>query len=173
MTPIWLSASGAPSGTAGHPHVLPLYDSWGAGDVLFHVMPLVEGDSPLDTASGFRLPAPRDRIAYRIDYGVQHTLYNHPGAHELPDKPELCLELPNSHLSPLTSHLSPLTLISLSSEVQPFCPAQMSASTRSKFPPNTPRISASEYFRRMRPSVRSNIRFGWSSPSMSIFSRNA
>jgi hypothetical protein len=104
MTPIWLSASGAPSGTAGHPHVLPLYDSWGAGDVLFHVMPLVEGDSLLDTASGFRLPAPRDRIAYRIDYGVQHTLYNRPGPHYRTN------DLPGAaELSPLTSHLSTLT----------------------------------------------------------------
>lgn len=31
-----------------HPHILPLYDSGGAGDVLFYVMPLVEGQSLRD-----------------------------------------------------------------------------------------------------------------------------
>ena len=32
-----------------------------------------------------------------------------------------------------------------------------------KFPPRIPSISASLYFRRISPSVRSNIRCGWSS----------
>src|SRR3970040_1238903 len=27
-----------------HPHILPLYDSGGAGELLFYVMPLVEGE---------------------------------------------------------------------------------------------------------------------------------
>src|SRR5688500_13078902 len=31
-----------------HPHILPLYDSGGAGEVLFYVMPLVEGQSLRD-----------------------------------------------------------------------------------------------------------------------------
>jgi serine/threonine-protein kinase len=31
-----------------HPHILPLYDSGGAGDVLFYVMPLVDGESLRD-----------------------------------------------------------------------------------------------------------------------------
>src|SRR5687768_4715982 len=31
-----------------HPHILPLYDSGGAGEVLFYVMPLVEGESLRD-----------------------------------------------------------------------------------------------------------------------------
>jgi serine/threonine-protein kinase len=34
-----------------HPHILPLYDSGGAGEVLFYVMPLVEGQSLRDRLS--------------------------------------------------------------------------------------------------------------------------
>lgn len=37
---------------------------------------------------------------------------------------------------------------------------QICLSTRAKFPPSIPSIAASPYFRRMSPSVRSNIRFG-------------
>jgi hypothetical protein len=50
---------------------------------------------------------------------------------------------------------------------------QLLASTRRKLPPRMPLISSSVYPRRIRPSVRSNMRRGWFRPSMSTLSRKA
>jgi tetratricopeptide (TPR) repeat protein len=65
-----------------HPHILPLYDSGGSGDVLFYVMPLVEGQSLRDRlASGGGLPIDEgvriirevaDALAYSHQRGVVH-----------------------------------------------------------------------------------------------------
>jgi serine/threonine-protein kinase len=65
-----------------HPHILPLYDSGGAGDVLFYVMPFVEGHSLRDrlTKAG-ALPIDEgvriirevaDALAYSHAHGVVH-----------------------------------------------------------------------------------------------------
>jgi serine/threonine-protein kinase len=65
-----------------HPHILPLYDSGGTGDVLFYVMPFVEGQSLRDrvTKSG-ALPIDEamriirevaDALAYSHQHGVVH-----------------------------------------------------------------------------------------------------
>jgi tRNA A-37 threonylcarbamoyl transferase component Bud32/tetratricopeptide (TPR) repeat protein/TolB-like protein len=65
-----------------HPHILPLYDSGGAGDVLYYVMPLVEGQSlrekiaksgALPIEEGIRVI--RDvagALAYSHQHGVVH-----------------------------------------------------------------------------------------------------
>jgi hypothetical protein len=65
-----------------HPHILPLYDSGGAGDVLFYVMPLVEGQSLRERlAKGGALPIDEavriirevaDALAYSHQHGVVH-----------------------------------------------------------------------------------------------------
>jgi len=67
-----------------HPHILPLYDSGGAGDVLFYVMPLVEGESLRDRLAkhgGGGLPIDEavrilrevaDALAYSHQRGVVH-----------------------------------------------------------------------------------------------------
>jgi len=52
-----------------HPHILPLYDSGGAGDVLFYVMPFVEGHSL------------RDRLAKTGAASGQHVSLFHPVLH--------------------------------------------------------------------------------------------
>jgi serine/threonine-protein kinase len=65
-----------------HPHILPLYDSGGAGDALFYVMPLVEGESlrdrivragglPIDEAARI-LRDVADALAYAHGHGVVH-----------------------------------------------------------------------------------------------------
>src|SRR5437868_1835808 len=65
-----------------HPHILPLYDSGGAGDVLFYVMPLVEGQSlrdriaktgalPMDEAVHI-IREVADALAYSHRHGVVH-----------------------------------------------------------------------------------------------------
>src|SRR6188508_1340470 len=65
-----------------HPHILPLYDSGGAGDVLFYVMPLVEGQSLRDRLTkGGALPIDEgvkvirevaDALVYSHQHGVVH-----------------------------------------------------------------------------------------------------
>jgi tetratricopeptide (TPR) repeat protein len=65
-----------------HPHILPLYDSGGAGDVLFYVMPLVEGQSLRDRiAKVGALPVDEavriirevaDALAYSHRHGIVH-----------------------------------------------------------------------------------------------------
>ncbi|HEY5545806.1 MAG TPA: protein kinase [Gemmatimonadaceae bacterium] len=65
-----------------HPHILPLYDSGGAGELLFYVMPLVEGQSLRDRlAKGGALPIDEavriirevaDALAYSHKHGVVH-----------------------------------------------------------------------------------------------------
>ena len=65
-----------------HPHILPLYDSGGGADVLFYVMPLVEGDSLRDRlARAGALPVDEavkilrevaDALAYSHRHGVVH-----------------------------------------------------------------------------------------------------
>jgi serine/threonine-protein kinase len=64
-----------------HPHILPLYDSGGAGEVLFYVMPLVEGDSlrarlkagALSIDEGARIIREvADALAYSHQHGVVH-----------------------------------------------------------------------------------------------------
>jgi serine/threonine-protein kinase len=65
-----------------HPHILPLYDSGGAGEVLFYVMPLVEGQSLRDRLSkagalsineGVRIIREvADALAYSHQHGVVH-----------------------------------------------------------------------------------------------------
>jgi tRNA A-37 threonylcarbamoyl transferase component Bud32/tetratricopeptide (TPR) repeat protein/TolB-like protein len=65
-----------------HPHILPLYDSGGSGDVLYYVMPLVEGQSLRDKiAKSGALPIDegvriiRDvagALAYSHQHGVVH-----------------------------------------------------------------------------------------------------
>ncbi len=65
-----------------HPHILPLYDSGGAGEVLFYVMPLVEGQSLRDRlAKSGALPIEEgvriirevaDALAYSHQHGVVH-----------------------------------------------------------------------------------------------------
>ncbi len=65
-----------------HPHILPLYDSGGAGDVLFYVMPFVEGHSlrdrlvktgalPIDEAVRI-IREVADGLAYSHGHGVVH-----------------------------------------------------------------------------------------------------
>jgi hypothetical protein len=65
-----------------HPHILPLYDSGGAGDVLFYVMPLVEGQSlrdriaktgalPVDEATRI-IREVAEALAYSHQHGVVH-----------------------------------------------------------------------------------------------------
>ena len=65
-----------------HPHILPLYDSGGGGDVLFYVMPFVDGHSLRDrlTKTG-ALPIDEavriireiaDALAYSHSHGVAH-----------------------------------------------------------------------------------------------------
>jgi tetratricopeptide (TPR) repeat protein len=65
-----------------HPHVLPLYDSGGSDDVLFYVMPFVEGQSLRDRlAKGGALPVEDalrimrevvDALAYSHERGLVH-----------------------------------------------------------------------------------------------------
>src|SRR5687767_1286105 len=65
-----------------HPHILPLYDSGGSGDVLFYVMPLVEGHSLRDRlGKGGALSIDEairiirevaDALAYSHQHGVVH-----------------------------------------------------------------------------------------------------
>ena len=64
-----------------HPHIVPLYDSGGAGDVLFYVMPLVEGHSLRDHLRGGALSLDEgariirevaDALAYSHRQGVVH-----------------------------------------------------------------------------------------------------
>jgi tetratricopeptide (TPR) repeat protein len=65
-----------------HPHVLPLYDSGGSDDVLFYVMPFVEGQSLRDRlAKGGALPVDDalrimrevvDALAYSHERGLVH-----------------------------------------------------------------------------------------------------
>jgi tRNA A-37 threonylcarbamoyl transferase component Bud32/tetratricopeptide (TPR) repeat protein len=65
-----------------HPHILPLYDSGGAGDVLFYVMPLVEGQSlrdrlvksgALPIEEGVRIIREvADALVYSHQHGVVH-----------------------------------------------------------------------------------------------------
>jgi len=64
-----------------HPHILPLHDSGSAGEVLFYVMPLVEGDSlrsrltagPLPIDEGVRIIREvADALAYSHRQGVVH-----------------------------------------------------------------------------------------------------
>jgi len=64
-----------------HPHILPLYDSGGAGEVLFYVMPLVEGDSLRSRLKAGALPIEEgtriirdvaDALAYSHRHGVVH-----------------------------------------------------------------------------------------------------
>ena len=65
-----------------HPHILPLYDSGGADDVLFYVMPFVEGQSlrdrlakagalPIDEATRI-IREVADALAYSHQHGVVH-----------------------------------------------------------------------------------------------------
>ena len=65
-----------------HPHILPLYDSGNAGDILFYVMPLVEGQSlrdrltrsgalPIDEATRI-IREVADALAYSHQRGVVH-----------------------------------------------------------------------------------------------------
>jgi len=65
-----------------HPHILPLYDSGGAGDVLFYVMPLVDGQSlrdriaktgalPIDEAVRI-IREVAEALAYSHQHGVVH-----------------------------------------------------------------------------------------------------
>ena len=65
-----------------HPHILPLHDSGGEGDVLFYVMPFVDGQSLRDrVAKGGALPIDEatriirevaDALAYAHSHGVVH-----------------------------------------------------------------------------------------------------
>ena len=65
-----------------HPHILPLYDSGGSGDVLYYVMPLVEGQSLRDRlGKGGALSIDEairiirevaDALAYSHQHGVVH-----------------------------------------------------------------------------------------------------
>src|SRR6186713_2565733 len=65
-----------------HPHILTLYDSGGSGDVLFYVMPLVEGQSLRDRlAKAGALPIDEgvkvirevaDALVYSHQHGVVH-----------------------------------------------------------------------------------------------------
>ncbi|HEX9565801.1 MAG TPA: tetratricopeptide repeat-containing serine/threonine-protein kinase, partial [Gemmatimonadaceae bacterium] len=65
-----------------HPHILPLYDSGGAGEVLFYVMPLVDGQSLRDRlAKTGALPIDEgiriirevaDALAYSHQRGIVH-----------------------------------------------------------------------------------------------------
>jgi serine/threonine-protein kinase len=65
-----------------HPHILPLYDSGGEGDVLFYVMPYVEGQSLRDrVAKAGALPIDEsvriirevaDALAYSHQHGLVH-----------------------------------------------------------------------------------------------------
>ena len=64
-----------------HPHIVPLYDSGGAGEVLFYVMPLVEGHSLRDRLKGGALAIDEgarivrevaDALAYSHRHGVVH-----------------------------------------------------------------------------------------------------
>jgi serine/threonine-protein kinase len=65
-----------------HPHILALYDSGGAGDVLFYVMPFIEGQSlrdriekvgalPIDEAVRI-IREVTDALAYSHEHGVVH-----------------------------------------------------------------------------------------------------
>src|SRR3954471_14098171 len=65
-----------------HPHILPLFDSGGEGDVLYYVMPLVEGQSlrdritqngalPIDEAMRI-IREIADALAYSHGHGVVH-----------------------------------------------------------------------------------------------------
>src|SRR6187200_3175396 len=65
-----------------HPHILPLYDSGGAGDVLYYVIPLVEGQSlrdrlvksgALPIEEGVRIIREvADALVYSHQHGVVH-----------------------------------------------------------------------------------------------------